>query len=81
VTVVGDLILIPAFEVSGAAAAASFAYGVSLALTALAYRRLSGGSVGDTLLPRRDDIALYVDGLRSLRGRLLPAGRSAGGPA
>jgi O-antigen/teichoic acid export membrane protein len=79
VTVVGDMILIPIFEVPGAAAAASAAYIVSLVLTALAYRRLSGGSINDAVLPRRADVSLYVNGVRSLRGHLMPARGARGG--
>jgi O-antigen/teichoic acid export membrane protein len=81
VTIAADLVLIPAFEVSGAAAGASLAYCVSLALTAIAYRRLSGLSIAGVLLPTTADLPLYVDGLRSLAGRLPLAGRAAGGGA
>ena len=73
VTIVGDLILIPPFGVPGAAAASSFAYCCGLALTSIAYRRLSGGSIGDCLLPKLSDGPLYVDGARNLASRLLPA--------
>ena len=72
--------LIPVFEVSGAAAASSAAYIVSLVLTAMAYRKLSGGSIGDAVLPRRADVPLYLDGFRSLLGRVVPA-RGARGEA
>jgi O-antigen/teichoic acid export membrane protein len=78
ITIVGDLVLIPPFEVPGAAAASSLAYGCGLALTALAYRRISGGPIAACLLPRPSDLPLYVDGVRSLAGRLRPA-RQAGG--
>jgi O-antigen/teichoic acid export membrane protein len=70
ITVVADLALIPPFEVAGAAAASSLAYGCSLALSAVAYRRVSGGSISSVLLPRSSDVPYYVDGLRSLLGRL-----------
>jgi O-antigen/teichoic acid export membrane protein len=76
VTIAGDLLLIPPFGVPGAAAASSFAYGCGLALTAIAYRRLSGGSITDCLLPKPADAPLYLDGARNLLGRLRPA-RSA----
>jgi len=66
ITVAGDVILIPPFEVSGAAAAASLAYCCSLGLTAVAYRRLSGASIADALLPRLSDAPRYVAGVRSL---------------
>jgi O-antigen/teichoic acid export membrane protein len=70
VTIVADLLLIPPFEVAGAAAASSLAYGCSLGLSAIAYRRLSGGSIADALLPRFSDTPYYVDGMHSLLGRL-----------
>lgn len=70
VTVVGDLILIPPFGVPGAAAASSLAYCCGLALTAVAYRRLSGGSIAECVVPRSSDISLYADGARSLMSRL-----------
>jgi peptidoglycan biosynthesis protein MviN/MurJ (putative lipid II flippase) len=80
-TVVGDLILIPPFGVPGAAAASSFAYCMSLVFTAVAYRRLSGGSIAGAVVPKFSDATLYLDGVRSLAGRLSPARRGAGGAA
>jgi O-antigen/teichoic acid export membrane protein len=70
VTIAIDLALIPWFGVPGAAAGASIAYCLSLALTALAYRRLSGASIAQALIPRPGDVALYLDGLRPLLLRL-----------
>jgi len=70
-TVVADLALIPSFGVTGAAIGASIAYGVSLALTAEAYRRLSGASVFDALVPRPSDAVLALDAVRGLRGRFV----------
>jgi O-antigen/teichoic acid export membrane protein len=72
VTVVADLALIPPFEVAGAAAASSLAYCCSLSLSAVAYRRLSGGAISSVLLPRLSDVQYYVDGMHSLRRRLRP---------
>jgi O-antigen/teichoic acid export membrane protein len=66
ITVAADLALIPLFEVTGAAAASSLAYCCSLGFTAVAYRRLSGASIADALLPRLSDAPRYVDGVRSL---------------
>jgi O-antigen/teichoic acid export membrane protein len=74
VTIVGDLALIPPFGVPGAAIASSVAYACGLALTAIAYRRLSGGSIADCVVPRPADLPLYVDGAKGLLGRLRPAG-------
>jgi O-antigen/teichoic acid export membrane protein len=75
-SIISDLILIPILEVEGAAIAASLGYGLSLVLTAIAYRRLSGNSILDALLPHPSDLALYLEGLRSLRRRL-PGHRAA----
>jgi O-antigen/teichoic acid export membrane protein len=73
VAIIGALVLIPPFGVPGAAAASSLAYGCGLALTALAYRALSGGPIAECLLPRPSDASLYVDGVRNLAARLRPA--------
>jgi O-antigen/teichoic acid export membrane protein len=73
VTVTADVILIPLFEVSGAAAGASIGYSLSLVLSAVAYRRLSGGSIAKALLFQPADLALYIDGVRALVGRLRAA--------
>jgi peptidoglycan biosynthesis protein MviN/MurJ (putative lipid II flippase) len=80
VTIVGDLLLIPPFGVPGAAVASSLAYCCGLALTAVAYRRLSGGSIAACLVPKPGDLPLYVDGARSLLGRLRPARDLRGTP-
>lgn len=74
-TIGGDFALIPPFGVPGAAVATSIAYGAGLLLTAVAYRRLSGGSILSVLVPAPSDVSLYLDGLRNLRGRLAGAGR------
>jgi O-antigen/teichoic acid export membrane protein len=73
VTIVGDLALLPLLGVEGAAIAASLAYVTSLTLTSIAYRRLSGGSILDALVPRPSDARFYVDGLRRALSRLRPA--------
>jgi O-antigen/teichoic acid export membrane protein len=62
--------LIALFGVSGAAAGTSLGYCLTLALTSIAYRRLSGGSILEALLPRRSDVSIYSEGLRSLLRRL-----------
>jgi O-antigen/teichoic acid export membrane protein len=75
VAVTADVILIPLWEVEGAAVGASLGYLVSLALSAIAYRRLSGGSLAEVLLPRLADLALYRQEARSLAARLPIIGR------
>jgi Na+-driven multidrug efflux pump len=65
-----DLALIPLLDVSGAAIASTLAYMTNLALTLIAYRRLSGGSVFEAVMPRPSDVALFVEGARSAVTRL-----------
>lgn len=77
-TIPTDIVLISLFGVPGAAAGTSLGYGLSLALSAIAYRRLSGNPVLEALLPRRSDVALYLDAARSLLRRLR---RSSATPA
>jgi O-antigen/teichoic acid export membrane protein len=73
VTLVLDLALIPPFGVSGAAIASSVAYFVSLTLTAIAFRRLSGRPIAEALVPRPSDIPLYVEGVKGIVARFRPA--------
>ena len=85
VNISADLALIPAFGVSGAAIGSSLAYCVSLLLTALAYRRLSGGSLAKALLLRPSDAAFYIGGARRLvawlrRSRPAGSGRPSARP-
>lgn len=81
VTFVALFVLVPAFGVSGAAAASSLAYAAHLCAALYAYRRISGGSPLEALLPRPADARLYADALRGVRARL-PGGRhlEAGAP-
>ena len=64
VTLAADLALIPAFGVSGAAIASSLAYGVHFALSLVAYRRLSGGSIWEAVFVRGDDLRRYLEAAR-----------------
>lgn len=70
VTLVADFALIPPLGVAGAAIASSLAYGVHFALSLLAYRQLSGGSMWEAVLVRGDDLRRY---LAAARQRLAPA--------
>ncbi|HLF78221.1 MAG TPA: oligosaccharide flippase family protein [Dehalococcoidia bacterium] len=65
-----EVTLISLFGVTGAAAGTSLSYVLTLFLTAMAYRRLSGGSIVEALVPQRSDVALYVDAVRSIPRRL-----------
>ena len=64
VTLVADFVLIPTFGVAGAAVASSLAYGVHFALSLIAYRRLSGGSIWEAVFVRGDDLRRYVEAAR-----------------
>jgi O-antigen/teichoic acid export membrane protein len=69
VTVGGDFILIPWLGVTGAAIGATIAYTVSLTLTTLAYRRLSGASIARALLPQPADAGIALEAVRGIAGR------------
>lgn len=72
ITLTCDLALIPVFGVAGAAAASTIAYSTSLALSLLAYRRLSGQPVGEALVIRGSDLRLYLETARAVRLRYAP---------
>ncbi len=63
-TLVFDFALIPPFGVTGAAVASSIAYSAHFALSLVAYRRLSGGSIWEAVVVRGDDLRRYVDAAR-----------------
>ena len=69
-TVTLDLILIPLFEVNGAALASSIAYVIHLAAALAVYAHLSGRSPLHAVVPGREDVRLYADAWRSLTSRL-----------
>jgi O-antigen/teichoic acid export membrane protein len=68
-----DVALIPLFGVEGAAVASTLAYGLSLALTAAAYRGMSGRPVTQALLPMLDDVRVYRETMAAVVARLRPA--------
>jgi O-antigen/teichoic acid export membrane protein len=70
ITVVLDIVLIPPLGVPGAAIASTIAYLANLAMTLVAYRRISGGTVADAVLPRPSDVAVFIEGARSALSRL-----------
>jgi O-antigen/teichoic acid export membrane protein len=70
ITLPTNVVLIGVFGVAGAAASTSIGYCLDLALTAVAYRRLSGGSIREALLPQRSDVAIYLDAWHSIWTRL-----------
>jgi O-antigen/teichoic acid export membrane protein len=69
-TIPTDIVLIALFGVPGAAMGTTLGYIFSLTLTAIAYQRLSGGSVREALLPRPPDAEIYLNALRTARARL-----------
>jgi O-antigen/teichoic acid export membrane protein len=69
-TIPTDIVLIYAFGVSGAAIGTSLGACLALALTGIAYQRLSGRPLLEALMPRRSDIAIYLGALRSAQARL-----------
>jgi O-antigen/teichoic acid export membrane protein len=68
-----NLVLIPRFGINGAAASSSLSYILTAGLTLLAFRRLSGRGVIETLVVRRSDLVALGRTLRAgidrLRGR------------
>lgn len=72
VTIVADFALIPPFGVTGAAVASTLAYSAHFALSLLAYRRLSGGSIWEAVLVRGDDLRRYVQVARERLAAVQP---------
>jgi O-antigen/teichoic acid export membrane protein len=69
-TLVALLLLVPTFEVKGAAAASSIAYVVHFIAALIVYGRISGEPPLDAVLPRPSDAHLYIDALRSIVARV-----------
>lgn len=65
-----DVVLIPLVGVAGASIASTIAYGAGLAMTVVAYRRMSGLPIADVLLPKREDVSLYRNAFVAALGRL-----------
>ncbi len=71
VTVTLDLILIPIFDVNGAAAASSLAYFAHFGAALFAYSVISGRSPLVALIPGREDVRLYRDAWTTVTTKLL----------
>jgi len=69
VTIAADLVLIPLWEVEGAAVASSIAYVAALGATVYWYRLESGRGVTEALLWRPSDIGYYTSALKRALGR------------
>ena len=76
VTIAADLVLIPLWEVEGAAIASSIAYVTALAATAYWYRLESGRGVLEALIWRPGDIGYYTSAIKRALGRGSGAGAS-----
>jgi O-antigen/teichoic acid export membrane protein len=68
-TIVLDLILIPLYEVNGAALASSGAYITHFIAALAVYSRLSGRSPLAAMIPGREDVRLYADVWHSVTSR------------
>ena len=68
-TIGADLVLIPLWEIEGAAVASSIAYTVALVATMYWYRRESGRGVAEALLWRPSDIGYYTAALKRALGQ------------
>ncbi|HXH22673.1 MAG TPA: oligosaccharide flippase family protein [Dehalococcoidia bacterium] len=69
-TIPTDIVLIHLFGVPGAALGTTLGYFLTLALSALAYRALSGRPILPALLPQPQDAALYGNAARAALRRL-----------
>jgi Na+-driven multidrug efflux pump len=69
VTIGADLVLIPLWEVEGAAVASSIAYVCALVATAYWYRQESGQSLVGTLVWRPGDVGYYLAVWKRIRRR------------
>ena len=67
--VLGCMVLVPRLGLAGGAIASSLAY-FTAAGAILAYRRATGERLGACIWMRREDMALYRDGLRRLKSAL-----------
>jgi O-antigen/teichoic acid export membrane protein len=81
-----NIVLIPIYGISGAAAASSISYIATALMTLVVFRRLSGRGWGETLVIRRSDMIALLGALRAgaarLRGRRRgPIVGLRGGPA
>jgi Na+-driven multidrug efflux pump len=77
ITVLGDLALVPAFGFVGAAAASTAAYVAALLCALPVFKRHTGLTASDLLLPRRDDWRLVRRSIASVASnRAWPSSRA-----
>jgi O-antigen/teichoic acid export membrane protein len=67
VTIAADLVLVPRYDVQGAAAAAALGYVATTLVVLPALRREFGYRIRTLLVPRRSDVALFARELRAMR--------------
>jgi O-antigen/teichoic acid export membrane protein len=79
VTLIALFAFVPTFGVEGAAAASSVAYIAHFASALYAYRRISGQSPLDAVVPRGSDVRLYTDGARRTFARFRTGGAAEPG--
>ena len=75
--IAANLALVPQFGIIGAAAASSISYSLTAILTVVAFTRVSGLGVRETLLIKRSDIAAVAASARDFAARLARRGRTA----
>ncbi len=71
--IAANLVLIPAFGITGAAVASSLSYALTALLTVTVFRRLSGQGFRETLVVTRRDLAAAVAAVADVRARLAGA--------
>lgn len=71
ITIIGDIILIPALGISGAALASSLAYITSAIVSVIWFRKETGTSIGDLLILKPSDLQLLQQRLSSAASNLL----------
>ncbi|MBN2186932.1 MAG: flippase [Dehalococcoidia bacterium] len=62
-----NLVLIPRMGISGAALASTISYSVTALVVLVTFLRISGNSLVDTILLRREDLKLYADAFSTAR--------------
>jgi O-antigen/teichoic acid export membrane protein len=74
--IAANIALVPQFGINGAAAASSISYSLTAILTVVAFTRVSGLGVRETLLIKRSDIAAVAASGRDFAARLARRGRA-----
>jgi O-antigen/teichoic acid export membrane protein len=76
-----NLFMIPAFGISGAALATSFSYTLAAVMVLVAFRRDSGMTLWETLIPKREDVRVVWQALwQGVRRYGIPLPAALAGP-